>query len=85
MRASAGEDPATGERIILVDSVVMEKPGNERSERAARRETETLRTTLLAEADPLRVARTKSRSHSVLDDRSEPGVRTKRVDELIGG
>ena len=31
VRVSAGEDPTTGERIIIVDSVLIEKPGNERS------------------------------------------------------
>jgi hypothetical protein len=35
VRVSAGEDPATGERIILVDSVPIEMPGDARSERAA--------------------------------------------------
>jgi len=35
VRVSAGEDPATGERIILVDSVPIELPGDARSERAA--------------------------------------------------
>ena len=53
VRVSAGEDPSTGERIILVDSVPIEKPGNERSERVALREAEKLRTRLRADADAL--------------------------------
>lgn len=57
---SAGEDPSTGERIILVDSVMIETPGNARSERAALKEAEKLRTKLLADADALKVARTKA-------------------------
>jgi hypothetical protein len=51
VRVSAGEDPSTGERITLVDSVMMEMPGNARSERAALKEAEKLRTKLLADAD----------------------------------
>jgi hypothetical protein len=38
VRVSAGKDPATGERLVLVDSVTIEKPGSERSERAAQKE-----------------------------------------------
>ncbi|MGH4007005.1 MAG: hypothetical protein ACRDTH_02335 [Pseudonocardiaceae bacterium] len=64
---SAGKDPSTGERIVLVDSVPIEKPGNERSERVAMREDEKLRTRLLAEADSLKVARTKSALGALLD------------------
>lgn len=67
IRVSAGEDPATGERIILTESVVIEKPGNERSERAAMREAEKLRTKLLGEADSLKVARTRSTISALLD------------------
>ncbi|WP_433505207.1 hypothetical protein ACQP04_00980 [Pseudonocardia halophobica] len=33
VRVSAGEDPSTGERIILTDSMPIELPGNARSER----------------------------------------------------
>ena len=55
VRVSAGKDPSTGERIVLVDSVLIEKSGNERSERAAMREAEKLRTRLLAEADSLKL------------------------------
>lgn len=60
VRVSAGKDPSAGERIVLVDSVAIDKPGNERSERAASNEAERTRTRLLAEADSLKVARTKS-------------------------
>jgi integrase len=67
VRVSAGEDPTTGERIIIVDSVPIEKPGNERSERAALREAEKLRTKLVADADALRVARTKATVGALLD------------------
>ncbi|MQA13465.1 MAG: tyrosine-type recombinase/integrase [Pseudonocardiaceae bacterium] len=67
VRVSAGKDPSTGERIVLVDSVPIEKPGNERSERAAMKEAEKLRTLMLAEADSLRVARTKSTVGALLD------------------
>lgn len=45
---------------MLVESVAIEKPGNERSERAAMNQAEKIRTRLLAEADSLKVARTKS-------------------------
>lgn len=67
VRVSAGQDPSTGERIILVDSVPIEKPGNERSERVALREAEKLRTRLLADADALKVARTKATVGALLD------------------
>ncbi len=64
---SAGEDPSTGERIILVDSVPIEIPGNARSERAAMKEAEKLRTKLLADADALKVARTKATVGALLE------------------
>ncbi len=60
VRVSAGVDPVTGERIILTDSVLIARPGNSRSERAAFNEAEKRRTRLLAEADDLRVARTRT-------------------------
>lgn len=63
---SAGEDP-TGERIILTDSVPIEHPGNARSERAAQKEAEKLRTRLLADADDLKVARTRATVGALLD------------------
>ncbi|GLY63955.1 hypothetical protein Atai01_05740 [Amycolatopsis taiwanensis] len=53
-------DPATGERLVLVQSVRIEKPGNERSERAARKEAEQILTRIQGEADSLKAARTKS-------------------------
>ena len=55
--------PSTGERIILTDSVPIEMPGNTRSERAARKEAEKVRTKLLANAGALKVARTKATHH----------------------
>ncbi|HEY3259789.1 MAG TPA: site-specific integrase, partial [Pseudonocardiaceae bacterium] len=67
VRVSAGQDPTTGERIILVESVPIEKPGNERSERAAMREAEKVRTRLLSEADSLKVARTRTTLGALLD------------------
>ncbi|MGH3707675.1 MAG: hypothetical protein ACRDRQ_06135 [Pseudonocardiaceae bacterium] len=44
VRVSASTDPSTGERIVLVDGVPIEKPGNERSERAAMSQAEKVRT-----------------------------------------
>jgi len=67
VRVSAGEDPSTGERIILTDSVPIEQPGNTRSERAAQKEAEKLRTRLLADADDLKVARTRATVGALLD------------------
>ena len=66
VRVSAGEDPSTGERLVLVDSVEIEGQG-ERAERAAYREAEKLRTKLLAEADGLKVARTKATVGALLE------------------
>jgi len=59
VRVSAGEDPSTDERIVLVDSVEIEGRGD-RAERFAYREAENLRTKLLADADALKVAHTKA-------------------------
>src|SRR5689334_8941698 len=59
VRLSAGDDPSTGERIVLVESVDIKGQG-ERAERVAYREAEKVRTRLLAEADALKVARTKA-------------------------
>lgn len=67
VRVSAGTDPTSGERIVLVESVPIERPGNDRSERAAWRDAEKVRTRLLGEADSLKVARTKSTSGALLD------------------
>src|SRR4051794_36927381 len=44
VRVSAGVDPSTGERLVLVQSVPIDKPGNERSERAAMIQAEKVRT-----------------------------------------
>jgi integrase len=66
VRVSAGEDPSTGERIVLVDSVEIEGHG-ERAERAAYREAEKLRTKLLSDADELKVARTKATVGALLE------------------
>jgi integrase len=63
VRVSAGEDPSTRERIVLVDSVPIEGQG----ERAAMREAEKLRTKLLADADALKVARTKGTVGALLE------------------
>lgn len=67
VRVSAGKDAVTGERIILVETVQVEKPGNDRAERAAAAEAERVRTRLLAEADNLKVARTRSTLGVLLD------------------
>ncbi|WP_345415558.1 site-specific integrase [Pseudonocardia xishanensis] len=67
VRVSAGEDPSTGERIILTDSVAIEQPGNARSERAAQKAAEKLRTRLLADADDLKIARTRATVGALLD------------------
>ena len=69
VRVSAGVDPVTGERIILTDSVIIERPGNGRSERAAFKEAEKRRTTLLSEADELRVARTRTTVGALVERR----------------
>jgi hypothetical protein len=66
VRVSAGEDPSTGERIVLVDSVTIEGHG-ERVDRAAYREAEKLRTKLLSDADELKVARTKATVGALLE------------------
>jgi integrase len=66
VRVSAGQDPSTGERIVLVDSVPIEGQG-EKAERAAYREAEKIRTKLLADADELKVARTKATVGALLE------------------
>jgi hypothetical protein len=55
VRVSAGDDPSTGERPVLVESVDIEGQV-EKAERAAYREAEKVRTRLLPDADPLKVA-----------------------------
>ena len=66
VRVSAGQDPSSGERIVLVDSVAIEGQG-ERAERAAYREAEKRRTKLLSDADELKVARTKATVGALLE------------------
>jgi len=67
VRVSAGEDPSTGERIILTDSVPIEVPGNARAEREALKAAEKLRTRMLADADELKVARTRATVGALLE------------------
>lgn len=57
----------TGERLVLADSVQIDKPGNDRSERAAAKEAEKVLTRLQGEADSLKLARTKSTFGALLD------------------
>lgn len=66
-------DPATDERIVLTESVRIEKPGNERSERAAAKEAEKVLTRLEGEADALKVARTKATLGALPDKWLMPG------------
>lgn len=66
VRVSAGEDPSTGERIVLVDSVPIEGQG-EKADRAAYKEAEKRRTRLLADADELKVARTRATVGALLE------------------
>lgn len=66
VRVSAGEDPSTGERIVLCESVDIEGDGD-RAEKAAYREAEKIRTRLLADADELKVARTKATVGALLE------------------
>ncbi|MBN9736475.1 hypothetical protein PP1_015755 [Pseudonocardia sp. P1] len=63
---SAGEDSSTGERIVLCESVDIEGTGD-RAEKAAYREAEKVRTRLLADADELKVARTKATVGGLLE------------------
>jgi hypothetical protein len=62
-RVSAGTDPTTGERIMLHETVPIPetrtKAVHERAERDAYKEAERALTRLQAEADMLKVARTK--------------------------
>ena len=66
VRVSAGEDPSTGERIVLTESVLIEGSG-ERADKAAYRAAEKVRTRLLAEADDLKVARTRATVGALLE------------------
>ncbi|MFC4944744.1 hypothetical protein [Pseudonocardia sp. GCM10023141] len=67
VRVSAGEDPSTGERIILTDSVPIEIPGKARAERDAMKAAEKLRTKLLSDANDLKVARTRATVGALLE------------------
>lgn len=67
VRVSAGIDAVSGERIVLTDSVRIAQPGNIKSERAAEREADKLLTQLQAQADALKVARTKATLGALLD------------------
>lgn len=63
---SAGDDPSTGERIVLTESVLIEGEGD-RAVKAAYREAEKVRTRLLADADELKIARTKATVGALLE------------------
>jgi len=67
VRVSAGKDPATGERVVLSETVRIEKPGNERSERAAADEADKVLTGLLSRADSMKTASTKATVGALLD------------------
>lgn len=60
VRVSAGKDPHTGERIVLSETIRIEKPGNEKSEREAAKEAEAKLTRLLVDADEVKAARSKA-------------------------
>lgn len=70
-RVSAGTDPSTGERIILHETVQIPeartKSARERAERESYREAEKVLTRLQAEADSLKVGRTKATVGALLD------------------
>lgn len=67
MRVSAGSDPATGERLRLVETVTIAPPGDRKAEQAAYREAQKVLTRLQSDADSLKVARTKSTFGVLLD------------------
>lgn len=64
MRVSAGTDPSSGERIVLYETVPIPeartKAARERAEREAYKEAEKVLTRLQADADALKVGRTKA-------------------------
>ena len=70
-RVSAGTDPSSGERIILHETVPIAeahtKAARERAERDAYKQAEKALTRLQAEADTLKVARTKATVGALLD------------------
>ena len=67
VRVSAGKDPATGERLMLKESVPIAPPGDRKAEQAAYREAQKALTRLQAEADSLKVARTRSTFGALVD------------------
>jgi integrase len=71
VRISAGTDPVTGARLVLHETVPIApartRAARERAARDAREEAERVRTRLLAEADSLRVARTRATLGALLD------------------
>jgi hypothetical protein len=69
---SAGTNPLSGERTVLIDSVPIEVPGNERSERAALKEAERRRIKMLADADELKVAHTIRPTGRASSDEATP-------------
>jgi integrase len=70
-RVSAGSDPSTGERIVLYETVSIPpartKVARERAERETYKEAEKVLTRLQAEADSLKVGRTKSTVGALLE------------------
>src|SRR4051812_40620561 len=70
-RVSAGSDPSTAERIVLYETVPIPeartKSARERAEREAYKEAQKVLTRLQAEADGLKVARTKATVGALLE------------------
>lgn len=70
-RVSAGTDPSTGERIVLYETVpiaeALTKSARERAEREAYKEAQKVLTRLQAEADSLKVARTRATVGALLE------------------
>jgi integrase len=70
-RVSAGTDPSTGERIVLYETVPISeartKAARERAERDAFKEAQKVLTRLQAEADALKVGRTKATVGALLE------------------
>jgi len=67
VRVTAGKDRATGERIVLTESVLIAKPGNEASEKAAARRADRVLTRLQSQADGMKAASTKATFGELLD------------------
>ena len=70
-RVSAGFDPSTGERIVLYETVpiadAQSKAARDRADREAYKEAEKILTRLQAEADALKVGRTKATVGALLE------------------